>query len=764
MARSEKPNVDEVRLGGSGVPMTDGDFERRATTLLREMLGQGAAFREGQLESIASVVRERNRTLVVQRTGWGKSLVYFIATKMLREEGEGPAILVSPLLSLMRDQVAAAERIGVRAARIDSSNTADWRETEDALRRGQVDILLVSPERLANEHFQKETLALFGGRIGLLVVDEAHCISDWGHDFRPDYRRIVRIVRNLPPRSPLMATTATANARVVSDIEEQFGPNLKTIRGPLARASLRIQAVRLPGMAARLAWLAEHLPQLPGTGIVYCLTKQACERVSQWLAEVGIDAPVYHAGAGEGREELEQRLLHNDVKALVATVALGMGFDKPDLGFVVHFQRPGSLVAYYQQIGRAGRALDDAVAVLLEGAEDDEICRYFIESAFPSADQMLAVRRAIAAGEGLRVADLQREVNLGKGKLDRILKLLEVEGAIFVEEGKYFASPAPWSPDANRAAAVTRRRFDELERMKEFVSARGCLMEYVTRDLDDPHAEPCGRCANCSGAAVTGADRALADFLEGKVDDEYVRRLIVEYCRGNLRDVEVRDLLGGRVSLQDLIERAVAQHKRLRAQAEAFISRGVVEFEPRKQWPNGGVRGRRGRIPAERLAQAGRALCVYNEGALGVEVKAAIHERQHIGDDLVARAATCVGRWSPEPSPSWVVAVPSTRRTLVGDFARRLAAVLGLPYREALQKARATDEQKTMENSFQQAQNVVDAFRVVPGQVLDGPVLLVDDIVRSKWTFTVCADALRGAGSGPVFPFALASAAGGDGD
>ena len=693
--------------------MTDGDFEGRAKALLQAMLGQGASFREGQLESILSVVRDRNRTLVVQRTGWGKSLVYFIATKMLREAGQGPAILVSPLLSLMRDQVAAAERIGVRAARIDSSNTADWRETEDALRRGQVDILLVSPERLANEHFQKETLALFEGRIGLLVVDEAHCISDWGHDFRPDYRRIVRIVGNLPPRSPLMATTATANARVVSDIEEQFGPNLRTIRGPLARASLRIQAVRLPGMASRLAWLAEHLPQLPGTGIIYCLTQRTCERVSGWLAEVGIDAPVYHAGI-EGREQLERRLLDNDVKALVATVALGMGFDKPDLGFVVHFQRPGSLVAYYQQIGRAGRALDDAVAVLLEGAEDDDICQFFIETAFPRADQMLEVRRVIAAGEGMRVPDLQREVNLGKGKLERILKLLEVEGAIFVEEGKYFASPTPWAPDPVRPAAVTRRRYDELARMKAFVSARGCLMEYVTRELDDPHAGPCGRCANCGGEPTRVSESEVA--------------------------------------------------ARLRAQAEAFISRGVVEFEPRKQWPNGGVRGRKGRIPAERQAQAGRALCVYNEGALGVEVKAAIYERQHIGDDLVARAATCVARWNPEPSPSWVVGVPSTRRTLVGDFARRLAAALGLPYREALQKARATDEQKTMENSFQQAQNVVDAFRVVPGLVLEGPVLLVDDIVRSRWTFTVCAVTLRVAGSGPVFPFALASAAGGDGD
>lgn len=673
----------------------------RANQLLARMLGSGVSFREGQLESIASAALTRQRTLVVQRTGWGKSLVYFIATRLLRDAGEGPAILVSPLLSLMRDQVAAARRIGVRAARIDSSNPDDWSRTERALQDDEVDILLVSPERLANERFQRDTLAALGGRVGLLVVDEAHCISDWGHDFRPDYRRIVRIVRELPPRSPLIATTATANARVVADIEEQFGPNLRTIRGPLARASLRIQAMRLGSFEARLAWLADHVHRLQGTGIIYCLTKRTCARVSAWLDSQGIAAPAYHAEIPD-REDLERKLLRNEVKALVATVALGMGFDKPDLGFVVHVQRPGSLIAYYQQIGRAGRALDTAVAIVLEGAEDDDICRYFIESAFPKLDEMLAVRRAIAtAPDGLTVRELHQQVNLGRSRIERILKLLEVDGAIFRDERRYFASAVRWEPDTARPAAVTRRRYEELNRMKAFMASDGCLMEFVVSELDDPDAARCGRCANCAGEVVPAAAKT---------------------------------------------ETVLAARRFLRSQ--------VTEFLPRKQWAS------RKRIAPDRQAERGRALTSYGDGEFGQAVWAAVYTEQHIGDDLVSAAAAAVRRWAPQPAPRWVTAVPSTRRpALVREFARRLATVLDLPFRDALRKCRDTDEQKTMENSFQQEKNVKGAFEVMSRAVLPGAVLLVDDIVRSRWTFTVCADVLRAAGSGQVHPFALASAA-----
>jgi len=372
-------------------------MKSRAQELLRNMLGDTASFREGQWEAIDSVIGG-NKTLVVQRTGWGKSIIYFIATRLFREQGAGPTILISPLLSLMRNQIDIASRIGIRAVSINSSNEEEWQEVEVLLQKGECDVLLVSPERLSNQRFLTGVLPSIKGGIGMFVVDEAHCISDWGHDFRPDYRRIVKIVKNLPPNVPILATTATANSRVIGDIDEQIGPNLTILRGRLARESLKLQRIKLEDQAERLAWLAENLPIIDGSGIIYCLTIADCRRVSRWLHERGINVLEYHGKLEDGlRLEYEQRLLANEVKALAATIALGMGFDKPDLGFVIHYQRPGSLVVYYQQIGRAGRAVDNAYAVLLNGREDDEIQDYFINNAFPTAYEMEQVLNIVFA-------------------------------------------------------------------------------------------------------------------------------------------------------------------------------------------------------------------------------------------------------------------------------------------------------------------------------------------------------------------------------
>lgn len=541
----------------------------RAEALLHQMLGPGARFRDGQLEAILRTVHQRARTLLVQRTGWGKSLVYFIATRMLREAGLGPTLLISPLLSLMRNQIHAANRIGVRAVRIDSENPDDWSAIERQLRDDAIDALLISPERLASERFLDRTIAAIRARacsrqfaapltgckppapgprapepapripdplteartsvapldIGLLVVDEAHCISDWGHDFRPDYRRIIRIVASLAVDVPVLATTATANDRVAQDVQAQLAPNLEALRGPLTRESLHLQTVRLADQAHRLAWLAEHLPNLPGSGIVYCLTTADCDRVSAWLGENGIDAPAYHAklGAreesrgpqrpdttrklrrahGATREQLEQRLLKNDVKALVATVALGMGFDKPDLGFVVHYQSPGSLVAYYQQIGRAGRELPQAYAILLNGREDGEIQEYFIESAFPRADDMCTVLHAIEAAPSVSAADLQKTVGLRWMRLQQCIKFLEVDGAIVRQGSRYRRTTVPWSFDEERERRVRMLRRSELDEMRAFVESDTCLMEFVARALDDRSAGPCGRCAVCRGKLIS---------------------------------------------------------------------------------------------------------------------------------------------------------------------------------------------------------------------------------------------------------------------
>jgi len=687
--------------------MSSDDLKRRAEALLRDLYGPGAAFRDGQWEAVRAVAQDRRRVLVVQRTGWGKSLVYFTATRLLRELGAGPTILISPLLSLMRNQVEMAERMGVRASRIDSTNVDDWLPIEEQLARDQIDLLMVSPERLANDRFQTITLPAVTRGIGLFVVDEAHCISDWGHDFRPDYRRIERVLKRLPPTVPVLATTATANQRVVDDICAQFGHDLAVIRGPLERESLRLQNIPLANQAERLAWLAEHLPSFPGSGIVYCSTTHDCDRVSAWLRERGIKALPYHGGLdADARPGLEQRLLANDVKVLVSTVALGMGFDKPDLGFVVHYQRPGSVVDYYQRIGRAGRALRDAQVVLLSGAEDDDIQEYFICSAFPPADAMREVLAAIdASDEGLGVRQVQAELNLSAGTIAKILKLLEIDGAIYKEGTRYLASGMPWEPDDGRIQRVRELRRRELARMRDFMATDCCLMEFLTRELDDPAARPCGRCASCSG-----------DFVPRSASPAVVQ------------------------------------------EAVAFLKRALFEINPRKRNGSNNASIK----PAER-AESGLCLCHYGDAGWGELVRRGKYIDKHFADQLVVAAAEAVRRWSPGPAPTWVTAVPSLRQAdLVPGFARRLAAALGLPYLPVLLKVRDTPPQKTMENGVHQAGNVAGAFEVDERQMLAGPVLLVDDMVDSRWTLTECARVLRVGGSGPVYPFALGKSGGGD--
>ena len=446
----------------------------RAIELLK--LGSGlpnAYFREGQEEAIRHVVEDRCRLLLVQKTGWGKSFVYFIATKLLREAGVGPALLISPLLALMRNQIAAAERMGVRAVTINSDNQDKWANVEATIQRNEVDILLISPERLANERFRTEVLAGVAGRIALLVIDEAHCISDWGHDFRPHYRLLERIVRALPANLRLLATTATANNRVMDDLQTVLGPNLDVSRGGLNRPSLVLQTMHLPSQAERLAWLAAQVTALPGHGIIYTLTVRDAVQVAEWLRSRGLNVASYTGETGEGRAELEQALLENRVKALVATTALGMGFDKPDIAFVIHYQTPGSVVAYYQQVGRAGRALDAAYGVLLSGEEETDITDYFIESAFPTRAEVRSVLGALeAAPAGLSVPDLMARVNLSKGRIEKTIALLSLESpAPIAKQGPKWQLTAANLSEAfwQRAERLTNLRRDEQRQMQEYV-------------------------------------------------------------------------------------------------------------------------------------------------------------------------------------------------------------------------------------------------------------------------------------------------------
>jgi ATP-dependent DNA helicase RecQ len=675
-----------------------------AVGLLQQALGEEQSFRPGQLDAILALVDHRARVLVVQRTGWGKSVVYFIATRLLRDQGTGPTILISPLLSLMRDQIRMAEALGIRAMRMDSTNSGSWDGVEAALAADEVDVLLVSPERLANERFRTQTLASIPREIGLFVVDEAHCISDWGHDFRPDYRRIRRITQALPPNVPLLATTATANDRVIGDIEEQLGPDLVVIRGRLGRDSLHLQVIALDDQAERLAWLAEYLSQTEGSGIVYVLTVADARRVSDWLAERDIDAPAYYGGLGaDDRPRLEEALRRNEVKALVATVALGMGFDKPDLAFVVHFQRPGSPVAYYQQIGRAGRAVERAEVVLLSGREDDAIADYFIEGAFPPEDVMSDVLAVTDELDGASMRDFESRVNAKKSVIERALKILEVDGAVIHEGSEWVRTVNPWSADSARVKGVTEARRAEQDAMREYVRANECLMRFLTRELDDPDEEPCGRCAVCA-----------AEFAHSAPEPGLVR------------------------------------------EAQLFLRRSYRPISPRKRWP-AGLDTRAGLIPVEHRLREGRALAIYGDAGWGQAVKEGKYGGEGFAEELVDAVVEMItSELEPDPFPTWVTAVPSLRHPeLVPGFARTLADRLHLPYRSALVKVTATPQQKLMENSVQQARNAIGAFAAVTAEVLPEPVFLVDDMIDSGWSLTVCGVVLAEAGSGPVVPVVL---------
>lgn len=667
-----------------------------------------ARFRVDQWECIEALL-DRQKLLVVQRTGWGKSMVYFLATRMLRDIGAGVTLLISPLLSLMRNQIQAAERIDVQAATINSSNTDDWESVKQQLRKGNVDILLISPERLANDKFRDTVLLPVADQIGLFVVDEAHCISDWGHDFRPDYRRIVRVLQALPSNIPVLATTATANDRVVQDVAAQLG-NLQIERGPLVRKSLRLQNLWLPSQMARMAWLAEQVPKMPGSGIVYTLTIRDAERVAEWLRLNGIDAQAYHSNVDD-RVALEDRLLNNHIKALVATVALGMGFDKPDLGFVVHFQRPGSVVHYYQQVGRAGRALESAYGILLSGREDDDITNYFIRTAFPPQVHVEQVLAALnEAEDGLTVAMLQQRINLAQGQISKTLKYLSVETpAPVVKQGsRWYTTPIDYEMDQEAIEQLCSLRRAEQKEMLDYMQTDECLMQYLSRALDDPLASPCGRCANCAGKPLlpTVVDNTLAN------------------------------------------------------DAGRFLRRSHQTIQSRKKWPAGAALpkyGFSGRIAPDLIAQEGRALCLWGDPGFGTMVKEGKFHTDRFKEDLVVGCARMIAEWRPDPAPRWVTCVPSLRRTgLVPDFATRLADRLKIPFVQCVQKLVQNSEQKEMQNSFLQAKNLDGVFEIQDAQLLEEPVLLVDDMVDSRWTFTVIAALLRRAGCPAVFPVALA--------
>jgi ATP-dependent DNA helicase RecQ len=704
--------------------------EGQALACLRELVGHPEArFHDGQYEAIEALVDAGRRALVVQRTGWGKSAVYFVASLLLRRRGAGPTLIVSPLLALMRDQVAAAARAGVRAVAINSANALEWDTVLAQLAADEVDVLLVSPERLTNPSFRENQLPELIRRTGLLVIDEAHCISDWGHDFRPDYRRIADLIAQLPASVPVLATTATANSRVVHDIEEQLGAGVLTIRGALGRESLRLGVLTLPDSRDRLGWLLTHLADMPGSGIIYTLTVSAAEDTARLLAEAGHNVLSYTGRTDPAdRERAEQLLKDNEVKALVATSALGMGFDKPDLGFVIHLGAPSSPVAYYQQVGRAGRGAANADVLLLPGTEDREIWQYFATASMPSAEKADAVLSVLGdAGSALSTVALEARVDLRRTPLELLLKVLAVDGAVERVGGGWRSTGRPWNYDAERYARIAEARVDEQDSMVIYQDTAGCRMEYITSVLDDETAAACGRCDNCAGRWFPVDVAASAADAAGQT-----------------------------------------------------LRRAGIAVEPRLQWPSGMDRlgvAVKGKIKPDQSVSEGRVLARLTDLGWGGALRElfAAGAPDHAVDPAMLQACVQVLRewsgadggtpWSGAGRPAAVVSIPSrSKPQLVESLAQGIAGIGRMPYFGQLQPQHGGPTGARGGNSAYRLAGVWDRLVVGPelAQALAGiggqPVLLVDDLVDSRWTMTVSALALRQSGAGAVLPLALAQA------
>ena len=689
-----------------------------ALKLLRKMTrSPDAEFHKDQWEAIDELVTKQKQLLVVQRTGWGKSAVYFISTKLRRMQGFGPSIIISPLLSLIRNQIESAEKLGLTVVSYNSSMDRDDKKiSESKILAHQVDAIIIAPEQLAPGYFTENILNMISGNIGLFVVDEAHCISDWGHDFRPDYGRIVRVLQNMPQNMPVLATTATANNRVVNDIKYQLGDRLDVIRGVLTRNALSLQNIHLSNKSQRLAWLGENLPRIEGHGIIYAKTTRDCEIVAGYLQSLDIAAHAYHSNldSDEDKIRLEQSLLQNQIKALVATSALGMGFDKPDLSFVIHFQAPGNVIEYYQQVGRAGRGIGSAIGIMMMGDDDERIQRYFIDNAFPKEEQINRLLKVIEEHDGIKVTQMEPLVNFSKGKIQDILKFLSIENPspILKNGSLYFRTQFDYELPHAKVVRLSTIKNNEWQRLLDYHHSKSCLMQFLRTELDDDALETCGKCANCDP--------------KNAMSSEIVRDLVVK--------------------------------------AHSYLRHRYIKIKPRLTFASSGENAALAfsqyRFPYksdELKCEEGLALSSWKDGGWG-DIVALGKKEGCFSPKLIAPIVKMINSITYVERPSWITYIPSPRHpNLVKDFAYMLAEALGVPCLDSLFISEVRPPQKTMENSFYQSKNLDGAFGINTDNLYSNPVWLIDDAVDSRWTFAIAGALLKQNGVKQVFPIALTS-------
>lgn len=688
------------------------EIRKRATEILKEFYGSNAKFRPGQLEAIVNTVQGK-RSLVVQKTGWGKSIVYFIACKILRQENRGLTLIISPLLALMNNQIEAAKRLDLRVATI-NSNMKQAEAKQVYQRLNQLDALIVAPERLGNELFNQQLVEM-QVKIGALVVDEVHCISDWGHDFRPDYQRIVKLISVLPKGLPILGTTATANQRVIDDVCSQLGENILIARGDLMRNEISIQVNPPQTDGEKLAWITDaclHDARLANQkGLIYCLTVNDCKRVSHFLQQYGISAAPYYSGNGAEKEQVEQNLAAFEnglVKILVCTIKLGMGYDTSDIRFVMHYQLPKNIIAYYQQIGRAGRDGRPAYAILLHGRQDEEILTSFIRKATVSPKLMAKLIQLISEG-GMSKSELLAAVNIKASKLDEVIKFLMVHDYVYEKKeggpARYYANlSANFDIKAEqvRQEKLLAVRQGEVDQMHEFISLKSCYMQFIANCLDAPdRMKVCGNCANCHHG-----------LLFNYTGDAY------------------------------------------RKAATRYLSISPALIKPRAKWGNNKS------IPKNLQAQVGWVFCNQYRSPLGEKIQGWKYRKGYLPAEFITANANFLRQQllTNNIEIDAVASVPSLRHpNFVPGFAYKLANELKLEYVDAVKKTKMGSEQKDLLNNALQQKNVADTVVIDASKVFNKTILLVDDIINSGWSFTVISALLLEAGAKAVYPFALLS-------
>ncbi len=681
------------------------ELYKKSYSILKKIYGENAEFREGQYEAIETTMTYK-RTLVVQRTGWGKSLVYFVCTKLMRMQNKGVTMVVSPLLVLMQNQIDAASKLGLKCEVLNSTVKEHRGEILTALENDEYDLLLVTPETLFTDEVQRRIRNI---KIGLFVIDEVHCVSDWGHDFRLEYSRLKDVISVLPQTTPVLGTTATANNRVVEDLKKQFGDDVYISRGPLSRDSLHIQVLNLQNKVDRYAWILENINKLCGSGIIYCLTQRDCDYLVDFLKANGIPSEAYYSRGGEEGEtknaEIIEKFSKNKIKAIVATIKLGMGYDKGDIAFVIHYQTPSNIVSYYQQIGRAGRNIDDAYIFLMCGTEDEDINNYFIDTAFPTETETNKIIDIIKSSNGVSIGGILANLNIRRARVEKALMFLIHNGFIRKETSKYYLNPKPYFYDKAHYNSISNIKRQEMQQMKELSTTKICYSKFIVNCLDDYTAFDCDKCANCLG----------------------------------------REIISSTVS-KEFYDKAIK-----------YIEKLIIPILPRKQWAAGSQFGQK-RIAFKN--EEGICLSKYGDAGYGELVKRDKYSNYKMFcDELLGKSAEVLRSIVTEQNIKAVTCVPSLRSDIVKDFAERLANKLNLPFYELLNKTQAA-EQKTMENSSYQCNNALNSFSAKENVFIPESVLLIDDVVDSGWTLTVCGYNLMTAGCEKVYPFALADSSG----